>query len=1540
MAHSRLGSKLSSMIRWPRQSSSPQPLPAPSQLAAKPAATPAVQVTSQPLPSPTTSKDINTRTPPNLQERIWNQAYDNLKESEPKVVDAFERILSAELQPNESHQMQQLVQNGLERTKKVATVKRGTDEGLQAVQAVRGIVNSAMVSNPITEANSNRQGIIYILSRVEWYWALVDLLFDENKVDRSSEGLRFQLENSIAQLYEKLLLYQMKSICLYRRHWLSTIRRDLLKFDDWTGQLVEINDSEAAVQRDMAQYNTEESKRKFGQLIDSARVREESLQAIRVAIQGLLQQQEKRHRDEEDEQCLKALYSSDPRMDKKRIQETKGGLLRDSYHWILEHTSFQQFSGRARSGLLWIKGDPGKGKTMLLCGIIDELEKNSKNCLSYFFCQATETRLDNATAVLQGLVYSLACQYPQLVSYIREEHKKKGEKLLEINAWQVLTELLTSMLNDPVLDAAILMVDALDECTSGRPELLDFIIGSSTSVRWILSSRNWHDIEEKLGNAEQGTRLDLELNNKAIHNAVEAYVRYKVERLAETKRYKEETKATVRHKLLANANDTFLWVALVYQELEQVEEWDVDDVLKELPSGLEGLYGRMIQQIQQLKRKDPERCSSVLATVSTAYRPLYLEELGHLAGLPSAISSSTTGIHVVVTMCGSFLAVRDGIVYIIHQSAKDFLSSNTYIFPSGMEDQHDRLFSRSLDHLSVTLKGNMYRLPSPGSSIDEISPPSPDPLASARYSCIHWPNHFLESRTNAIEGRDQSLVDGGTIDLFFQQKYLNWLEALSLFRSLAPGVIAMERIETFLKHTGAPALYALVKDARRFILSQKGGIEISPLQVYASALIFSPTSCMIRRLYSREEPDWIEMKPQVEPNWNACLQTLEGHDSSVESVVFSPDGQRLASGSHDKTVKIWDTTSGNCIQTLSGHDGWVTSVVFSPDGQRLASGSYDNTVKIWDSTSGDLVFSPDRQRLASCSCDKTVKIWDATSGDCIQTFSGHNDLVTSVVFSPDGQRLASGSYDNKVKIWDATSGDCIQILSGYDGTVTSVVFSPGGQRLASGLGYNIVKIWDATSGDYIQTLSGHNDLVTSVVFSPDGQRLVSGSYDNTVKIWDSTSGDCIQTFSGHNDPVTSVVFSPDGQRLASCSCDKTVKIWDSTSGDCIQISSGHNDPVTSVVFSPDGQRLASVSWDKTVKIWDATSGDYLQTFSGHDDPVTSVVFSSNGQRLASGSCNKIIKIWDSTSGDCIQTLSGHNDLVTSVVFSPNGQQLASGSCDKTVKIWDSTSGDCIQTFPLDRIVYSLSFDPTNNTRLCTEVGALDIALSPSSALQLIDDESSYDSTRSGYDISGDAIWIVKGLEKVLWIPPEYRPVTSAVSGSTIGIGFVLSQITEKAEEDSDTGGDSTGSAALQQPTARDLRRLVDKVVDKSSGAADRDSRKLKSTLESLQAEVELVRYVNQGLRETIIHEKQRRMRGKALKDYLFDRTGPNSAQVFSPAKIAQARLKKVAIDTQKKEDALQKKRKRSNDGSRWRSKKLSLWRRGGNERRKWTESGR
>ena len=214
-----------------------------------------------------------------------------------------------------------------------------------------------------------------------------------------------------------------------------------------------------------------------------------------------------------------------------------------------------------------------------------------------------------------------------------------------------------------------------------------------------------------------------------------------------------------------------------------------------------------------------------------------------------------------------------------------------------------------------------------------------------------------------------------------------------------------------------------VRDAYRFALSYRWVIEQAPLQAYVSGLIFAPASSLVKACFKAEEPDWIRTKPAVEADWNACLQTLEGHSGWVESVTFSPNGQRLASGSHDATVKIWDTASGRCLETLEGHSGWVGSVTFSPNGQRLASGSHD----------------------------ATIKIWDTASGRCLETLKGHSDWVKSVTFSPDGQRLASGSRDATVKIWDTVSGRCLETLK-IGHPITYILFDYTDRYLLTNVG--------------------------------------------------------------------------------------------------------------------------------------------------------------------------------------------------------------------------------------------------------------------------------------------------------------------------------------------------------------------------------------------------------------------------------------------------------------------------------------------------------
>jgi WD40 repeat protein len=431
------------------------------------------------------------------------------------------------------------------------------------------------------------------------------------------------------------------------------------------------------------------------------------------------------------------------------------------------------------------------------------------------------------------------------------------------------------------------------------------------------------------------------------------------------------------------------------------------------------------------------------------------------------------------------------------------------------------------------------------------------------------------------------------------------------------------------------------------------------------------------------------------------IKTLEGHTDTVHSIAFSLDGKKLASGSKDKTVRIWDSARDySYVKTLEGHAESVHSLAFSPDGTRLVSGSEDETVRIWDCIKDynyiksleehawsvtSLAFSPDGTRLASGSEDKTVCIWDsARDYSCIKTLEGHTSDVNSVAFSPDGKRLASGSEDKTVCIWDsARDYSYIKTLEGHAESVHSLAFSPDGTKLASGSYDKIVRIWDCIKDyNYIKSLEGHTSWVCSVAFSPDGTRLASGSEDKTVRIWDAKEYRHIKNWDGHIGWILGIAFSPDGTKLASGSGDSTVRIWDCARDyRCIKTLEGHYTGVTSIAFSPDGTKLASGSF-RMVRIWDCAR-DYedIKILDEYTDNVASVAFSPDGTKLASGSYDKTVRIWDCARDYvCIKILEGHTNWVYSIVFSRDGTRLASGSKDKTVRIWDcSGEYSCIKT---------------------------------------------------------------------------------------------------------------------------------------------------------------------------------------------------------------------------------------------------------------------
>ncbi|KAL6816923.1 WD40-repeat-containing domain protein [Trichoderma camerunense] len=1230
-----------------------------------------------------TASSVPTSTyhaPASLAEYLWDRAYDDLKKQDAALIQAYEKILSNKLDEatgseqniiaqHDAHtrrkQMRQLIYDGLNKTEKEAKVKEvigivlsTKDIITNAVQAVpqaalawTGVcVALEMMQNPIAATKANREGIEYVVKRMNMYWELSSVVLKDNANDGLS-GVRNELEAQIINLYKVLLTYEIKSVCSYYRNRGSVLLRDIISLDDWNGDIQAIKAAERVFHDDFETFTRLETASDIKKLV--THVKEQSTAQI----------------TKEDQQCMRDLRLSDPSDDKKRIEQTKGGLLQESYTWVLGNLEYQQWLDSEDSRLLWIKGDPGKGKTMLLCGIINELSSQSSQSghgVCYFFCQATDQQLNNASAALRGLIFMLAKQQPSLISHIRKKYDEAGKKLFEgLNTWIALSDIFTAILQDPALRRTYLIIDAIDECISDFEKLLDLIVhatGINAGVKWIVSSRNWPKIEERLRLAEQKVKLSLELNTESISSAVDFFIEKKVHQLSDLKGYDEKTYSEIRDYLFNNANDTFLWVALVCQNLVKYPRWKVLKMLNTFPSGLDSLYERMIEQMTTINDSSDSIDSSdislrkqILAVMMSVYRPITLQELGCLIEIPEDLKLSTDieFLREIVALCGSFLTIREDTVYFIHQSAKDHLSKNDRaIFP--LEDVHHNIFSLSLRAMNKILRKNIYELQDPAYLTENsIGMPhtGPDPLSPIRYSCVHWVDHLRDK--NAL--RRDDLSDDGAVSSFLRKHLLHWFEALSLIQHVSAGVVSIAMLETILTiqfPTGE--LLSLLRDAHRFILHNRRTIEIAPLQTYSSALIFSPMKSLIRQAFHQEIPSWIQEEPNVEDNWSPCLQTLEGHTAWVTSVGFSADHKHIASGSKDNTVKIWDAVTGVCLQTFEGHTDWVTSVIFLPKSTQVASGSVD----------------------------ETIKIWNTATGNCDESLEGHTGAVQSVAVLSDHQ-IVSVSHDQTIKTWDILTRACIMTLKGHDEYITSVATFANG-NIATGSGDATIKIWESTTGTCVQTLKGHIAWICSVAFL-NSQQVISGSDDETIKVWDIATGECVQTLR-HTDSVWSLAIVAPGH-VASGS-DDMIKIWDVATGACIQTLKGHTDYIKSIAtISPD--QVVSGSHDGTIKIWDLTVSTSERTFDSHSRLVQSTALSLDGRQMASGLTDDRIKVWDVETGACVQTLEGHSDFVTSIIFLKHGR-IASASWDGMVKVWQVDTGACVQTLKADGAVYSIT----------------------------------------------------------------------------------------------------------------------------------------------------------------------------------------------------------------------------------------------------------
>ncbi|KAM0264674.1 hypothetical protein ACHAQJ_000499 [Trichoderma viride] len=1424
-------------------------------------------------PAPSSELDI---APSQFQGRLWNEAYEQLKSNNAELVESYEKILSQELprdQPESPEptplenrietahderwkQMKTIMEVVLERTKKKVAKKQKIGGGLVAFntvmnQAVRAVPDTAvawtgvcfaleMLSNSFQEARHNHEGIVYVISRMDLYCHLVELLLHGNRDGSASSALRSQTEKHLADLYQKLLLYQMKSVCRHYRLHGPAIWRDTIKADDWTGQLDEIRNAEIAVQEDVKLFNAFEIQKRLDEIESASRI-------LQNEVQGISSMFRENILSKKQEQCLKDLRVTDPRDDKYRIEDTNGGLLKGAYDWIIKHNDFIAWKNEPRSRLLWIKGDAGKGKTMLMCGIIDELQSQTTSPY-YFFCQATDPRLNNATAILRGLIYLLADKNRRLLSYIQEKYDQAGTTLFQdTNAWAALSQMFTKLLEDPSLVNQVFMIDALDECLMDRERLLDLVVKNSANsrVKWIVSSRNWTEIEVQLSTLSQKVLLSLELNEQSVSEAVRFYIDYKTALLKERTGLDDETELKVREYLTDNARGTFLWVALVCKDLSKlaVRKRHVLKKMVEFPPELGPLYERMMKQIRE--SEDSDTCERILRLVAVVHRPISLAELASLLDIPDDFKDED--LEELVAACGSFIVVREGVVWFVHQSAKDFLLQDKTLI-SELGGQHQAVLCRSLDILSMTLYRNMYNLRHSGTLIkDHASSQSPDVLRHVRYSCVFWVDHLKAANDLERNIHESSLLDDGIVHRFLKEKLLNWLEALSLMERMSDAARTVRILEKLIKDDGG-ILCNFVKDLYRFVLSHKVGIELAPLQVYNSAIFFSPTSSIVRQMYEETEaPRWISAKSKMPSNWTACLQYFEGHKKMVTTLAFSPNGTHLASWSDDGTGKIWDVETGACLHTIMDDGETASTMAYSTHGKHLAV-AFSATVKVWDLTTlaclyifekddddshaPRLMFSPDCTRLvAICRSYPTseesytyrIQCWDLGTGTELETHDFNTNICNGTAFAPDGTHFASVAEENgmnicirnlttnrhpppldlecdkrvnvaafsadamwlaldtpddkSIRIFDCSTGACLQTIGVKPSNIFFMEFSEDGTKILS-ISDNDgrITVWDAVTGACLKQLNRLNVGISSLMdvgltaISPDCMLLAETWESKGIKLWDTAIGTSTQTPKGDIRGIGSILLSADGTQLASVSMfGRSIKIWDTTTGACMKRTYLLGSEYQSMMFFSDGKRLA-LSNSGDIEIWDLSLNVHIQNINiDYEVFISSIAISSDGYLVAAKVfLRSHIVIWDLATNTKLQEISWPKTMETderAFAFSPDDKKLGVILKNGTVLIYDINTGTRLQN--LDNF-YQLP--PYNGLEYGTALFNFDLKRLMRDPSTTRDQDSDRRYKLSSFSVCLDGTWICRGQERVLWLPPEYRPRAMVVYDDLVIMG--------------------------------------------------------------------------------------------------------------------------------------------------------------------------
>lgn len=967
--------------------------------------------------------------------------------------------------------------------------------------------------------------------------------------------------------------------------------------------------------------------------------------------------------------------------------------------------------------IFWLNGVAGVGKSTISRTIARNFSQSGYLGASFFFKRGEADR-GNLSKFFTTIASQLVRIEPSLAPHIKEAidddpmifgkaSREQFEKLIMRPLSEIVQEHRKTV---PV----VIVIDALDECE--RDADIKFLIDAlsratsmqSLGLRIFVTSRP--ELPIRLGFDALGTYQQLILHKlppPVIENDICVFLQHE---LAIIRRDYNQSVSNKQRQLpidwpgegdiqilVRKAAPLFIFAATICrfladrrcghpnELLREVLDFKTDRQEEKLDATYLPVLNKMVAGLSaDQQERVVQRFHQIVGSIVILFSPLTNCALSKILGISEDdVDNQLSMLHSVLNVPTSV----DAPVRLLHLSFRDFLldprKRGVNMFWMDEKHLHSQVAMDCLQIMSSCLRNDLCGLKNPAacrSSIDERVITSQLP-AEVQYACLYWAEHIKQA--------NMTVEDAGDVYTFLSIHFLQWVEALSLMGRSSVCIRTIHILQSILSPEKSPLSSEFLQDAERLILANIPVISSTPLQIYSSALVFTPNKSVIRRMFQHQVPEWISLTIETEDNWDPCLQILEGHTDVVTSVAFSPDSALVASASADGSIRLWSIDGGECIQEIQSDGVWLTSVVFSPDSTLIASGSGDpSTVSIWHVSTGDRIqrlyghshtitsvaFSPDSTLIISY--DYTVRLWRIGSDECVRELKCHFDWVTAAVFSPNSAFIASASDDSAVRIWKVDTGECVKVFEGHTDSVLAIAFSPTSAQLLSAGQDRTVRLWQVSSGECIQVFEGHPDWATATAFSPDLKMIASSCGDSTVRLWRVGSGKCVQELKGHDSWVTSVAFSPDSTRLVSSCHDKSVRLWQVGSEDSREVETPGN-PVTSLATSPDLKLLVSASRKGAPQLWDLASGRYIEDLHGYGGFVESVVFSPDSNYIASRSTDENISLWRADTGQ-LNELLGHLNPVISVAFSPDSSLMASASRNEAVRLWRVDTGECIQ----------------------------------------------------------------------------------------------------------------------------------------------------------------------------------------------------------------------------------------------------------------------